>query len=176
MRRVVFLAGAAALASAWTCGGGGDEEIDALRERVAVLEAQVAALQTELTSHEHARVPRVDTPPPVEVAAWVRVDPDGPVVLRELVDTEQLLRVARFVPHRGPDGEPDGFRVSGVRAGSPVSQLGFANGDILHGVNGLPVTDPASALEAWTAVRSAERLEFQVTRRGEPLAIAVRVE
>lgn len=100
---------------------------------------------------------------------------DRSEVLGYLEDTDKLARQAHIVPsHR--DGEPDGFRIHGVRPGSVYDRLGLKNGDVIHGVNGQPIDTPDKALQAYTRVKEAERLELDVSRGGERRKITLRVE
>ena len=64
-----------------------------------------------------------------------------------------------------------GMRLFGVRPDSLLGQLGFENGDRLESVNGLPLTSPEKATEAWTQVKGADHVTVQLQRRGESLKI-----
>ncbi len=88
-------------------------------------------------------------------------------VERELLDhytgnLREAEKLAATSWHK-QDGEIDGFRVKKVRCGSPLHQLGFRNGDVIHSVNGKPVTTTTQALLAFRKVRKHDRLVFQVT-------------
>jgi S1-C subfamily serine protease len=65
----------------------------------------------------------------------------------------------------------DGYRLSAIRRGSPLDELGIRNGDIVHDVNGQKVDSVAGVLEAQARIRRAERLEIGITRRNEPMVL-----
>lgn len=94
------------------------------------------------------------------------------VVERSLVDQalsnpEALASQVRVVPHKTPDGEIDGYRLSGVRKGSLFEKLGIKNGDVVHAVNGKELTSTSAALDAYNSLQSSSSFSFDVTRRGK---------
>jgi len=94
------------------------------------------------------------------------------VVDRSLVEdavenVEKLATQIRVVPHKGPDGEIDGYRLSAIRRGSLFDKLGVKNGDIVHDVNGHPLTSADGALKAYQALQSDSNFTFEVTRRNK---------
>ena len=91
-----------------------------------------------------------------------------------LEDQSMLMRQVRVVPHM-ENGQVDGLRLFGIRASSVVSALGFQNGDTLRRVNGHDVSSPERALDAYAAVRNADRVEVDLDRRGAPLHVVYRV-
>lgn len=64
-----------------------------------------------------------------------------------------------------------GVRVFGVRRGSDLDLLGVENGDVLVRLNGLAMSDPSAALEAYAALRSSNHFELDLLRRGRPLRL-----
>ncbi len=88
-----------------------------------------------------------------------------------LSDMEGLSRMARALLHRGADGEFDGYRLSAIRRGSPLDKLGIRNGDIIHSVNGQPLDSMQGAMQAFQSLQSATGLDFEVTRRGQPVKL-----
>ena len=92
------------------------------------------------------------------------------VVKQELIDQilenpEQLYSQVRAVPHKGPDGEVDGYRLSGIRRKSVFHKLGIKNGDIVHGVNGQSLTSMSAAMEAFNGLQNEKNFSFDLTRR-----------
>lgn len=87
-----------------------------------------------------------------------------------------LLKMARVVPELGGDAGVAGLRVFGVRAGGVLARLGLENGDRVERVMGKSVATPEQALEAYAAMRGAKAIEIEVTRRGAPMKLMVRVE
>jgi type II secretion system protein C len=92
---------------------------------------------------------------------------DRSVVDKYLGDMTALSSMARAIPHRGPDGEIDGYRLSGIRRTSPLSQLGIKNGDVVHTVNGQSLTTLTDAMSAFQSLQSQSSFAFDVTRRGQ---------
>ncbi len=81
-------------------------------------------------------------------------------------DLESLSKMARAIPHRGTDGEIDGYRLSGIRRNSLASQLGIRNGDVIHTVNGKPLASMQEAMAAYQELQTGSSFNFEVTRRG----------
>ena len=94
------------------------------------------------------------------------------VVEQEVLDKilenpEQLYSQVRVVPHKDSNGEIDGYRMSGIRRNSLFYQLGVKNGDIVHAVNGKPLTSTGSAMDAYNSLQSAKNFSFEITRRNQ---------
>lgn len=90
---------------------------------------------------------------------------------RDLVDayTSDLKTAAKLAWvgwHRDGDGDIDGFRVKKIRCGSVLHQAGFRNGDVIHTVNGKPVTSIPQALSAYRKLRKKRSLTVEVERKG----------
>jgi type II secretion system protein C len=84
-----------------------------------------------------------------------------------LANPEALATQIRAVPHKGPDGNVDGYRLSGIRKGSPFEQIGVKNGDIIHSVNGKDLTSMGNAMDAYSSLGSEKSFSFEVTRRNQ---------
>ena len=80
----------------------------------------------------------------------------------------------RMVPHT-EGGRPAGMRLYGIRRTSVAGALGFQNGDTILDVNGRSVATPDAALEAYSELRDADRLEVHLLRRGEPRTLVVTI-
>jgi membrane-associated protease RseP (regulator of RpoE activity) len=87
---------------------------------------------------------------------------------RLLANTTVLATSARFVPSI-KDGKPNGFKLYAIRPSSIFGKIGLQNGDTITAVNGLDMTTPDHALEAYTKLRNAKHLTISVERRGENL-------
>ncbi|MCO4748198.1 MAG: hypothetical protein KC912_25615, partial [Proteobacteria bacterium] len=68
------------------------------------------------------------------------------LVDKYLADLDALGRMGRAIPHRGPDGQIDGYRLSGIRRNSLGEKLGIRNGDIIHAANGQALTSMQGAM------------------------------
>lgn len=94
------------------------------------------------------------------------------IVERALVDdalanVESLATKIRVVPHKGSDGSVDGYRLSAIRRGSLFDKLGIKNGDVVHAVNGMPLTSMDGAMSAFQSLQSEAEFTFDVTRRNK---------
>lgn len=100
------------------------------------------------------------------------VGPNKYVVSQDTIDRilenpEQLYTQVRVVPHKNKDGEIDGYRLSGIRRKSFFYKLGVKNGDIVHSVNGKPLTSMGAAMDAYNSLSSAKDFSFDITRRNK---------
>ncbi|CAM4517504.1 type II secretion system protein GspC [Corallococcus exiguus] len=99
--------------------------------------------------------------------------PDTYAVPREdvteaLTHLPELSMQARVVP-AFKDGRPVGFKLFSIREESFYSRMGLRNGDVLQRINGLDLDSPDKALEAFTKLRDARRIELQIERGGAPV-------
>lgn len=99
-------------------------------------------------------------------------DGDKIVVERRVVDEamqniDSLASKIRVVPHKGSDGEIDGYRLSAIRRGSLFDKLGIKNGDVVHAVNGMPLTSTDGAFSAYQTLQNESAFSFDVTRRNQ---------
>lgn len=102
------------------------------------------------------------------------ISKDGEVIVVEravvdeaLANVDQLASKLRVVPHKSAEGEIDGYRLSAIRRGSLFDKLGIKNGDVVHGVNGMPLTSADGAFSAFQSLQSESGFTFDVTRRGQ---------
>jgi general secretion pathway protein C len=89
-------------------------------------------------------------------------------------DPQSLADVVRITAVRQGD-QLVGYRVSPGRADEDFAALGFEPGDIVTGVNGLSLTDPANTVRLYQAMREAREAVFDLTRDGETLSLSVRL-
>jgi general secretion pathway protein C len=66
------------------------------------------------------------------------------------------------------NGQPQGFRLQGIRSGSIFSAIGIRNGDVIVGVNGTEIDSPQRAMEIYQAMLQQDTVEMEVLRRGRP--------
>ena len=78
-----------------------------------------------------------------------------------------VLKQARMQPNMGPGGRIQGFRFDWIQPDSIFSKLGFKVGDVIKGVDGEPINDPAKAMEAYRAFKSADKLTLDIVRDGQ---------
>jgi type II secretion system protein C len=86
-------------------------------------------------------------------------------------DIEGISRMGRALLHRGADGEFDGYRLSAIRRNTLADQLGIKNGDVVHSVNGSPLTSVQNAMSAYQTMMNEDSFTFEVTRRGQKVTL-----
>jgi len=92
-----------------------------------------------------------------------------------IADPSGLNKMVRVVPAMNL-GKPDGFKLYAIRYGSFIQRLHFANGDTVEAVNGMPLNTLDHALEAFTKLRTATKLDFAIMRRGVPMSLFVAIK
>lgn len=92
---------------------------------------------------------------------------DADFVEKALQNPEKLASQVRVAPHKGADGNVDGYRLSGIRRNSFFKQLGVKNGDIVHSVNGHELTSMSNAMSAFESLQSEKAFTFELTRRNQ---------
>ena len=85
-----------------------------------------------------------------------------------------IAKSARIVPSM-KNGQTEGIKIYAVRPRSLFARLGMANGDTIKAINGHPLTSSDKALEVYTALRGATRIDIQLVRRGADLTITITV-
>ena len=86
-------------------------------------------------------------------------------VFDELTKNPLKLASQIRVSEHKKDGQVDGYRVSGIRRKSLFYKLGIKNGDIIHSVNGLPLTSEGDGMKALESLQSSRDFSFDITRR-----------
>lgn len=146
-----------------------------------------------------ARPPVIPAPPPGPPAprpappdpAAVDLDAVLDAGIRKLDDTryeikraalDQILanpiavaRGARIVPAM-KNGKPEGFKLYAIRRRSLYARLGLENGDTVHAINGHAVDSADRALEVYTKLRAAREIVLELTRRGQPVTITIKIK
>lgn len=85
---------------------------------------------------------------------------------------DKYIGSARVVPYfKG--GEPYGFRVSNLKEGTMVYDLGVRSGDIIRSVNGVPIRTPEDAFNAYQEMQNEASVEVELERKGESTTITV---
>jgi general secretion pathway protein C len=91
------------------------------------------------------------------------------VVDQILENQADLMRSARIVPDKDGGDKVVGIKLFGIRPDSLLGTLGLENGDRLSSINGLEMSDPQKALEAYARLRSADRITVSINRKGKPM-------
>lgn len=77
--------------------------------------------------------------------------------------------------HQGDDGKADGFKIGGLKCGNDLHQAGFRNGDVVHSVNGKPVTSIPEALWVYATQKGKEDFRIRITRKGKAKTLKYKV-
>lgn len=86
----------------------------------------------------------------------------------KLSNLNQILQTARAVPYLEPGTNKfKGFLVQSIDPDSPFASLGIRQGDVLSGVNDMPLDNPGKGLEAFNKLRSSPRVSLKVIRGGQ---------
>jgi type II secretory pathway component PulC len=152
----------------------------ATQSKVAELEVAVTELESQRRDAEtrlaalEAKAAREATAAQEAPEPTAALDP-GLTPRQVLADPAAAVRLGRLAPHRGPDGELDGYRVSAIRHGSLADRVGVRNGDILYRVNGVSVvsveemnaayakvTDPTVTVLTLTVTRAGTQMELRI--------------
>jgi S1-C subfamily serine protease len=80
-------------------------------------------------------------------------------------DMDKAESLAYTAWHVGSDGQRDGFRVRRIRCGNPLDEAGIQNGDVVHSINGQPVTGMTDVFFVWRKVRKADTVVVALSRK-----------
>jgi general secretion pathway protein C len=70
------------------------------------------------------------------------------------------LRVRPFFVN----GAPIGYLVTDIKQGSLIDQIGLKDGDVIQGVNGIPITKPEQAFAAYQQLKNESQITLEVRR------------
>jgi general secretion pathway protein C len=87
---------------------------------------------------------------------------------------DQIMTDARFVPNI-VDGKQQGFVLREVKPGGIYSSLGLQNGDILLRINEFNISNPETALQAFTTLRGIDRAQLDVIRNGSKMTMTYQI-
>jgi general secretion pathway protein C len=87
---------------------------------------------------------------------------------RTLSNLNDVAMQARIVP-AFKDGAAQGFKLFSIRPDSIYSKIGVQNGDVIRRINGFDLNSPEKALEVYTKLKDANRIEIELERNGAPI-------
>ncbi|UCF90102.1 MAG: hypothetical protein JSW39_17610 [Desulfobacterales bacterium] len=92
-----------------------------------------------------------------------------------LSEKDYLMKQVQIYPYA--EGEqPAGFRISNIRAGNILLQMGLRSGDVIIGVDGEAVTGPDEADAFFKKLAQGGEITVQIMRRGRPVQIQTNIE
>src|SRR5215471_12079493 len=123
------------------------------------------------------RVASAPAPRPSEPggAGIVRVDPATWRVSRDLImenfaNVGSLSSQATVTPYF-VQGQQQGFRLSQMRAGGLLQQIGMQEGDVLQTVNGPNLYTPQEALQAYQQLQTESTVRINILRNNRPTTL-----
>lgn len=87
---------------------------------------------------------------------------------RTLSNLNEVAMQARIVP-AFKDGQAQGFKLFSIRPDSIYSKIGVQNGDVIRRINGFDLNSPEKALEVYSKLKEAGRIEIEIERNGAPV-------
>ncbi|HET6514647.1 MAG TPA: type II secretion system protein GspC [Thermodesulfovibrionales bacterium] len=96
-------------------------------------------------------------------------------VQQAIENPNQLMTDARLQPNI-KDGKQEGFVLREVRDGGIYQSLGIQNGDILLRINDYNISNPESALQAFTALRGMDRIQLDIMRNGARTTLTYQIK
>jgi general secretion pathway protein C len=99
-----------------------------------------------------------------------QVDENNYTIPREEIDKQlsnlnSIATQARIVPSF-KNGTANGFKLFSIRPGSIYSKIGIQNGDVIRRINGFEINSPDKALEVYSKLKEASKVEIELERRG----------
>jgi len=92
-------------------------------------------------------------------------------MLNKVLDNAgKIIGIAAIAP-KMEGGQSIGMEIRGIRPGTLLTNLGIQNGDILESVNGQPLSNPDTALGAYTTLRTADKFNLSIRRGGRSMMI-----
>ncbi|MEP4485694.1 MAG: type II secretion system protein GspC [Halioglobus sp.] len=86
-----------------------------------------------------------------------------------------LAEVVRVTAVRD-NGELRGYRVAPGNDAAQFKQLGFEAGDLVTGINGIALNDPANTMQLYQAMRTASEAVFDILRGSQSLSLSVSLD
>jgi hypothetical protein len=92
------------------------------------------------------------------------------LVDKMLVNPIAVAKRMRIVPAM-INGKPAGLKLYAIRPSSAFARLGFRNGDTMVALNKHRLDAASEALEAYSLIRDAKKIEVELVRRGKPVTL-----
>jgi general secretion pathway protein C len=84
---------------------------------------------------------------------------------KTLSNLNDVAMQARIVP-AFKDGVAQGFKLFSIRPDSIYSRIGVQNGDVIRRINGYDLNSPEKALEIYSKLKEASRIDIELERNG----------
>jgi len=144
--------------------------VSTLEGEVAELKGRIAALENTVTDLHAAMLARA----PVQPATLA--SPGTSVAAMLLSAFSQEPGAAKVTQIRRKASQVTGFQLSGVPAGSGLSEAGLRSGDIITAINGKEMRNTIAAVSTLkSASRDGGTLQISLRRDGQPLSLTFSV-
>lgn len=94
----------------------------------------------------------------------------------QLYQNPQSLAEVVSVSAVREDGNLLGYRIGPGKDRAQFEQLGFKAGDLVTGINGITLDDPANTMRLYQVMRSASEAVFELERENQQLTVSVRLD
>jgi general secretion pathway protein C len=84
---------------------------------------------------------------------------------KTLANLNDVAMQARIVP-AFKDGVAQGFKLFSIRPDSIYTKIGVQNGDVIRRINGYDLNSPEKALEIYSKLKEASRIDIELERNG----------
>lgn len=92
-----------------------------------------------------------------------------------IANPQQIMTDARLLPNYQGERQ-EGFVLREVRQGGIYQSLGLQNGDILLNINEYNISNPESALQAFTALKGMDRVQLGLIRNGARMTMTYQIK
>jgi general secretion pathway protein C len=138
-------------------------------------------LGAKLSTHRAPGIKRKSPPSPAAVERVdKRADANTTALAQSyrdrLYQNPQSLAEVVSVSAVREDGELLGYRISPGKDPGQFEQLGFKPGDLVTGINGIALNDPANTMRLYQAMRSASEAVFELKRENQRLTVSVSLD
>lgn len=96
-------------------------------------------------------------------------------VQQAIENPTQMMTDARLTPNVR-NGRKEGFILSEVKRGGIYYSLGLRNGDVLLRINEYDISNPETALQAFTALRGLDRIQIDLVRAGSKMTMTYQIQ
>jgi len=97
-------------------------------------------------------------------------------VANSLKNLPTMMRDLRVIPSFDGARQPNGYRVASIRSGSLVDKLGLQRGDVIQSINGLPISDPDRAYQAYQQLKDENSIKIEVLRGTTPQTLTYEIQ
>lgn len=145
----------------------------------------VSANPAEVTAPK-AGVPDVTKPPTKTASKKAKIEADVKSKIKKIGENQYevdksgveliIQHYAKLAGSMRGKATKDGMKLTGIREGSIMHELGMKTGDMLQSINGFDMSDPDKAVDAYAKLRRAGKLDISVVRDGAPFTVGVQIK